>query len=80
MIMLRQVFDRAMHVSAIKRLQLETDLRKAIELNQFRVYYQPIIELRTGNISGFEALVRWQRSDNMLVPPAAFIGVAEETG
>ena len=75
-----EIFDQAMHEHSVNRLNLETDLRRALERKEFRVYYQPIIELRTGNISGFEALVRWQRSDNALVPPAAFIGVAEETG
>jgi PAS domain S-box-containing protein len=75
-----EVFDQAMHERSVNRLNLETDLRRALERKEFRVYYQPIIALRTGNISGFEALVRWQRSDNALVSPAEFIGVAEETG
>ena len=74
-----EVFDHAMHAGAIKRLQLETDLRKAIELNQFRVYYQPIVSLRNGQIVGFEALSRWQRPEG-LVMPGEFIAVADETG
>lgn len=74
-----EVFDHAMHEGAIKRLQLETDLRKAIELKQFRVYYQPVISLRTGRIVGFETLSRWQRPEG-LVMPAEFIPVADETG
>lgn len=74
-----EVFDHAMHAGAIQRLQLETDLRKALELNQFRVYYQPIICLRSGQIVGFEALSRWQRPEG-LVMPADFIAVANETG
>jgi PAS domain S-box-containing protein len=74
-----EVFDLAMHAGAIKRLQLETDLRKALELNQFRVYYQPIVSLRTGQIVGFEALSRWQRPEG-LVMPGEFIAVADETG
>jgi len=74
-----EVFDHAMHVGAIKRLQLETDLRKALELNQFRVYYQPIVSLRSGQIVGFEALSRWQRPEG-LVMPGEFITVADETG
>ena len=74
-----EVFDHAMHEGAIKRLQLETDLRKAIELNQFRVYYQPVISLRSGQIVGFETLSRWQRPEG-LVMPAEFIPVADETG
>jgi PAS domain S-box-containing protein len=74
-----EVFDHAMHAGAIKRLQLETDLRKAIELNQLRVYYQPIVSLRNGQIVGFEALSRWQRPER-LVMPGEFIAVADETG
>ena len=74
-----EVFDHAMHAGAIKRLQLETDLRKALELNQFRVYYQPIVSLRDGQIVGFEALSRWQRPEG-LVMPGEFIAVADETG
>jgi PAS domain S-box-containing protein len=74
-----EVFDHAMHAGAIKRLQLETDLRKALELNQFRVYYQPIVSLHDGQIVGFEALSRWQRPEG-LVMPGEFIAVADETG
>jgi PAS domain S-box-containing protein len=74
-----EVFDHAMHADAIKRLQLETDLRKALELNQFRVYYQPIVSLPNGQIVGFEALSRWQRPER-LVMPGEFIAVADETG
>ncbi len=74
-----EVFDHAMHVGAIKRLQLETELRKALELNQFRVYYQPIVTLRKGLIVGFETLSRWQRPEG-LVMPGEFIAVADETG
>ena len=74
-----EVFDHAMHAGAIKRLQLETDLRKAVELNQFRVYYQPIVSLCTGRIVGFETLSRWQRPEG-LVMPGEFIAVADETG
>lgn len=74
-----EVFDHAMHAGAIKRLQLETDLRKALELNQFRVYYQPIVSLDSGQIVGFEALSRWQRPER-LVMPGEFIAVADETG
>jgi PAS domain S-box-containing protein len=74
-----EVFDHAMHAGAIKRLQLETDLRKALELNQFRVYYQPIVSLRNDQIVGFETLSRWQRPEG-LVMPGEFIAVADETG
>ena len=74
-----EVFDHATHAGAIKRLQLETDLRKALELNQFRVYYQPIVSLRNGEIVGFETLSRWQRPEGLIMP-GEFIAVADETG
>ena len=74
-----EVSDTAMHENAVKRLQLETDLRKALDQGQFRVYYQPIVSLQTGKITGFEALTRWQRPEGILAP-IAFIAVAEETG
>jgi len=74
-----QVFDTAMHTSAVKRLRLETDLRRALEQGEFRVHYQPIVSLQTGKIAGFEALSRWQRPEGLL-SPAHFIQIAEETG
>jgi diguanylate cyclase (GGDEF)-like protein/PAS domain S-box-containing protein len=74
-----ELFDPAMHETAVKRLQMETDLRKGLEQNEFRVYYQPFVNLQTGKIAGFEALTRWQKSTGM-VPPNEFISVADETG
>jgi PAS domain S-box-containing protein len=74
-----EVSDTAMHANAVKRLRLETDLRKALDQGEFRVYYQPIVSLQTGKIAGFEALSRWQRPEGM-VPPIEFIPVAEEIG
>ena len=74
-----EVSDVAMHANAVKRLRLETDLRKALDQGEFRVHYQPIVSLQTGKITGFEALTRWQRPEGIL-PPAAFITVAEEIG
>ncbi len=74
-----EVFDNAMHVFALKRLQLESDLRKAIERNEFRVYYQPVLSVPSGQIVGFEALTRWQRPEGIL-NPCDFIALAEETG
>ena len=56
-----QVFDAEMHILAVNRLQLETDIRRALELGEFRVHYQPIVSLQSGRIAGFEALSRWQR-------------------
>ncbi len=74
-----EVSDTAMHANAVKRLRLETDLRKALDQGEFRVYYQPIVSLQTGQITGFEALSRWQRPEG-IVPPLEFIAVAEEIG
>lgn len=74
-----EVFDTAMHSGAVYRLKLETDLRKAVELGEFRVHYQPVVSLRSGKIIGFEALSRWQRPEG-LVPPGEFIKVLDETG
>jgi PAS domain S-box-containing protein len=74
-----EVFDTAMHASAVKRLRLETDLRKALDQNEFRVFYQPIVSLQTGKITGFEALTRWQHPEGIR-SPIEFIPVAEETG
>ena len=75
-----EVFDIAMHASAIALLQLETDLRRALERQEFRIYYQPIVSLLSGRIKGFEALVRWQHPERGLVSPTEFLPVAEETG
>ncbi|MBC1241460.1 GGDEF domain-containing response regulator [Nostoc sp. 2RC] len=74
------VFDPAMHQEAIQLLELENDLRRAVERQEFVVYYQPIVSLNTGRISGFEALVRWRHPSRGLVSPIEFIPVAEETG
>ncbi len=74
-----EVSDPAMHANALKRLRLETDLRKALDQGEFRVHYQPIVSLQSGRITGFEALTRWQRPEGLLVP-IEFIGVAEEIG
>jgi PAS domain S-box-containing protein len=74
-----EVFDYAMHASALQRLQLESDLRKALELGEFLVYYQPIVSLRDKRIIGFEALTRWQRPQG-IVMPGEFITVANEIG
>ena len=75
-----EVFDAAMHEIAVERLQIETDLRRAIEREEFRVYYQPIVSLSTGSIIGFEALLRWQHPQRGLISPNGFISTAEETG
>jgi len=74
------VFDTMMHAKILRRLQIETDLRKAVEKNEFILYYQPLICLQTEKIIGFEALIRWQHPQEGLVSPAEFIPIAEETG
>ena len=75
-----QVFDPRMHEEAVRRLRLETDLRRALERNQFRLHYQPVVSLDSGRIVAVEALLRWEHPERGLVPPAEFIHVAEETG
>jgi EAL domain-containing protein (putative c-di-GMP-specific phosphodiesterase class I) len=75
-----EVFDTEMHSLVVKRLKLETELRKAIEHEELRVFYQPIICLSTGKIAGVEALVRWWHNESEMVGPGDFIEVAEETG
>ncbi len=73
-------FEQDMHTTALRRLDLEGDLRRAIQRKEFRVHYQPIIGLASGRIAGFEALVRWAHPSRGLLSPADFIGMAEETG
>ncbi|WP_414577706.1 EAL domain-containing protein [Anabaena sp. CCY 9402-a] len=75
-----KIFDTQMHIQALKRLNLESDLRKALERQEFIVYYQPIIDLNNNNLIGVEALVRWQHPTRGFVSPTEFIPVAEETG
>jgi diguanylate cyclase (GGDEF)-like protein len=74
------VFDAQMHSQARERLELETDLRRAIGAGQFFLHYQPVVSLTDGNISGFEALLRWQHPTRGLVMPNAFIHIAESCG
>jgi diguanylate cyclase (GGDEF)-like protein/PAS domain S-box-containing protein len=74
------VFNRVMHRFVMARLQLETDLRRAIERGQLRVYYQPFVDLASGEVTGFEALLRWLHPKRGLLPPEEFLAVAEETG
>ncbi len=73
-----ELFDSAMHTRAIALLELETDLRRAVERGDFQIHYQPIVDLKTGKIAGFEALARWLHPDGHLVPPMDFIPMAEE--
>jgi diguanylate cyclase (GGDEF)-like protein len=74
------LFDSVMHDRAVERLQVETDLRRAIERHELRLYYQPIVSLGDGRLIGFEALLRWQHPEQGLLTPAVFLEIAEETG
>jgi diguanylate cyclase (GGDEF)-like protein/PAS domain S-box-containing protein len=75
-----EVFDPTMNANALERLKLEVELRHALEYQEFRVYYQPKVDLTTGQIIGLEALVRWEHPQRGLVSPALFVPLAEETG
>ncbi|MBK8466660.1 MAG: EAL domain-containing protein [Chloracidobacterium sp.] len=75
-----EIFDRKMYVQNMNLLQVETDLRHAVERNEFEVLYQPIVNLATGTAHEFEALIRWQHPIHGLVAPNEFVHVAEETG
>ena len=75
-----EMFDTTMLARVMTRLELESDLRKAVERQEFIIHYQPIVELGIRQIIGFEALVRWQHPTRGLVSPAEFIPMAEETG
>jgi diguanylate cyclase (GGDEF)-like protein/PAS domain S-box-containing protein len=75
-----EVFNRAVHKRFTQRLRLETDLRRAIDLEEFRVVFQPIVDLRSELVVGFEALVRWSHDERGFISPGEFIPVAEETG
>jgi diguanylate cyclase (GGDEF)-like protein len=74
------MFDRSMHRDALARLQLETDLRRALGNGEFQLVYQPIVRCSTGRITGVEALLRWHHPERGVVAPADFISVAEDTG
>jgi len=75
-----EIFESDMNNRALERLHLESDLRKALERKEFQVYYQPVVDLTTGNIVKMEALIRWQHPERGLLNPIQFIPVAEETG
>jgi len=75
-----EVFDKEMHARAMAVLELERDLRVALERDQFVLEYQPVVALEGSRVSGFEALVRWDHPGRGMVPPEEFVPVAEETG
>ncbi|QGY40065.1 EAL domain-containing protein [Pseudodesulfovibrio cashew] len=75
-----KVFNRKMHDQALKLLALETDLRRAVDLDEFVLAYQPIVRLETRHISGFEALIRWPHPEHGTISPDRFIPLAEDTG
>jgi len=75
-----EIFDESMRDRAVARMELETDLRRAVDEREFVVYYQPEVSLRTGKTVGLEALIRWRHPRRGILPPSEFIPVAEETG
>jgi diguanylate cyclase (GGDEF)-like protein len=75
-----QSFATSMGISANKRLALEGELRRAIDLEQFTLWYQPVVDLKTGKVASAEALVRWEHPSDGLILPAEFIPLCEETG
>ena len=75
-----EVFDKGMHARAVYLLQMENDLRRALDREELRVYYQPIVSLENGQLAGFEALIRWQHPERGFISPIDFISLAEDTG
>ncbi|MES2355271.1 MAG: EAL domain-containing protein [Pseudomonadota bacterium] len=75
-----QFYTESINTTALEKLQLENRLRKAVERNEFELHYQPKVDLKNGNISGVEALIRWRDPEVGMISPARFIPVAEETG
>jgi len=74
------IFDQKMHARAVNLLELETDLRYAIERKELELYYQPIVRLSDLSLAGFEALCRWKHSTRGMIPPDEFIALSEDTG
>jgi diguanylate cyclase (GGDEF)-like protein/PAS domain S-box-containing protein len=75
-----QIFEPAMHDTALRRLELKADLQRAVDRDEFVLHYQPIIELASGEVTGLEALIRWNHPQRGMVQPLDFIPLAEETG
>lgn len=74
------VFDETMRAAAVKTLEVENDLRRALERDEFELYYQPIVDLDTGTLDGFEALLRWNHRQRGVLAPGDFAALAEDTG
>ena len=75
-----QFYTAEMSAAAVRRLELENDMRRALEEEQFVLHYQPKVDLQSGQLAGMEALIRWQHPERGLIPPNEFIPLAEETG
>ncbi|AMK10471.1 EAL domain-containing protein [Pseudodesulfovibrio indicus] len=75
-----KVFNRKMHDQALQLMELETDLRRAVDLREFEVVYQPVVRLDTRQVCGFEALVRWRHPEHGIIGPGDFVSLAEDTG
>ena len=74
------VYDESMHERVAHRLSVETALYRALDRRELRLFHQPILDLESGDVVGFEALMRWQQGDGTIVSPAEFIPIAEDTG
>jgi diguanylate cyclase (GGDEF)-like protein len=75
-----RLFEPAMHEGVLARLELRTDLQRALTTGELELHYQPVVRLSDGEVSGVEALLRWRHPDRGLISPAEFIPIAEETG
>jgi diguanylate cyclase (GGDEF)-like protein len=73
-------YDESMHERIAHRLSVETALYRALDRRELRLFHQPILDLETGEVAGFEALMRWQQGDGTIIPPVEFIPIAEDTG
>ena len=74
------VFETGMHAAMVYRLEMKSSLQRALAEREFRLHYQPVVEMFTGRITAMEALIRWIRADGAVIPPGEFIPLAEETG
>ena len=75
-----ELFDERTHVRAVQQLRTGNDLYRALQRREFQVHYQPVVDVETAEVAGFEALVRWQHPTRGLILPGEFVSLAEETG